>query len=65
MDWQVLQGLWPQRVLFRPDKMTRIEREKQIVRKMIELYCRHRLKEEAMPEEYILLAEYACRRLDH
>ena len=45
--------------------MSRIEREKQIVRKMIELYCRHRLKEEAMPEEYILLAEYACRRLDH
>ena len=45
--------------------MNRIEREKQMVHKMIELYCRHRLKEDAMPKEYILLAEYACRRLDH
>ena len=30
--------------------MTRIEREKQTVRKMIELYCRHRLKVDTMPE---------------
>lgn len=45
--------------------MNRIEREKQTVRKMIELDCRHRLKEDAMPEEYQLLAEYAYRRLDH
>ena len=45
--------------------MNRIEREKQTVRKMIELYCRHRLEEDAMPEEYKLLAEYAYRRLDH
>ena len=27
MDRQVLQGMWPQRVLFRPYKMTRIIRE--------------------------------------
>ena len=45
--------------------MTRIEREKQTVRKMIELYCRHHLKEDAMPEEYQNLADYAFRRLDH
>ena len=45
--------------------MNRIEREKQTVRKMIELYCCHRLKEDSMPEEYQLLAEYAYRRLDH
>ncbi len=45
--------------------MSQIEREKQTVRKMIELYCRHRLKEDKMPEEYQLLAEYACARLDH
>lgn len=45
--------------------MTRIEREKQTVRKMIELYCRHRLKQDRMPEEYRLLAEYACQRLDY
>ncbi|MBR5069669.1 MAG: nitrous oxide-stimulated promoter family protein [Bacteroidales bacterium] len=45
--------------------MNRIEREKQTVRKMIELYCRHHLKENTMPEEYQHLAEYACRHLDH
>ena len=45
--------------------MTKIEREKKTVRKMIELYCRHRLKQDTMPEEYQRLAEFACRRLDH
>ena len=45
--------------------MTRIEREKQTVRKMIELYCRHRLKADTMPEQYQHLADFACRRLDH
>ena len=45
--------------------MTRIEREKQTVRKMIELYCHHRLKQDTMPEEHQRLAEFACRRLDH
>ena len=45
--------------------MSRIEREKQTVRKMIELYCRHRLKQVNIPEEYQHLAEFACRRLDH
>lgn len=32
---------------------------------MIELYYRHRLKVDTMPEEYQHLAEFACRRLDH
>ncbi len=45
--------------------MTRIEREKQTVLKMIELYCRHHLKENPMSEEYRNLADYAWRRLDH
>ena len=45
--------------------MTRIEREKQTVSRMIELYCRHRLKQDTMPDEYQQLAEFACRRLDH
>lgn len=48
--------------------MNRIEREKATIRKMIELYCRHRLKVPAgsgLPEEYSRLADYACRRLDH
>ena len=45
--------------------MSRIEREKQTVRKMIKLYCRHRLGLDKMPEEYQHLAEFACHRLDH
>ena len=45
--------------------MNGIEREKQTVRKMIELYCRHHFHQDTMPEEYQLLAEYACRRLNH
>ncbi len=45
--------------------MNRIEQEKETVGKMIELYCRHRLKADTVPEEYQHLAEYACRRLDH
>jgi hypothetical protein len=47
--------------------MNRIEREKATIRKMIELYCRRRLKVPAgcrLPEEYNQLADYACRRLD-
>ena len=45
--------------------MTRIEREKRTVRKMIELYCRQHLHQDTMPEEYQHLADFACRRLAH
>ncbi len=45
--------------------MTKIEREKQTVRKMIEIYCRHHLHQEGMPEEYQHLSDYAWQRLDH
>lgn len=45
--------------------MNRIEREKQTVCKMIRLYCRHHLKQKAMPGQYQQLADYACQRLDH
>ena len=45
--------------------MSRIEREKRTVRKMIELYCRHHLHEDTLPDEYQHLADFACRRLDH
>ena len=45
--------------------MNRIEQEKQTIRKMVALYCRHHLKQDTVPEEYELLAEYACQRLDH
>lgn len=43
----------------------RISREKQTVRRMIELYCHHHLKEKTMPEGYQHLVEFAYRRLDH
>lgn len=46
-------------------RLNRIEREKQTVCKMIKFYCRHRLKQDTMPEEYQHLARYACFRLDH
>ncbi|MDD7317298.1 MAG: nitrous oxide-stimulated promoter family protein [Prevotella sp.] len=42
----------------------KIEREKKTVRMMIEHYSRRKLKQENVPEEYLRLAEYACRRLD-
>ena len=58
--------------------MSRIEREKRTVRKMIELYScvplvaseqsssgRHHLHQDTMPDEYLHLADFACRRLDH
>ena len=45
--------------------MDRIEWEKQTVRKMIALYCRHHLKQDTQPKDYELLAEYACQRLEH
>ena len=33
--------------------MSRIEREKLTVRRMIELYCHHHLKQDTMPDEYL------------
>ena len=45
--------------------MNRIEKEKRIVRKMIELYCHHHLKQDTISEGYQHLIEYAYRRLDH
>ncbi len=41
----------------------RIEREKRVVRMMIELYCRHKLHLKEMPEEYVRLCDYALLRL--
>ncbi|MBR3451614.1 MAG: nitrous oxide-stimulated promoter family protein [Muribaculaceae bacterium] len=41
--------------------MTRIEREKQTVRKMIELYCSHRLKADTISEACQHLDDFACR----
>ncbi len=45
--------------------MSRIEQEQRTVRRMIELYSRHHLKEDVVPEEYQHLSDYACHRLEH
>lgn len=44
--------------------MTKIEREKRVVSRMIELYCKHNLKLSTITEEYKALEAYAHRRLD-
>lgn len=44
-------------------KNTRIAREKEVVSKMIALYCRHKLGMKEMNEEYRALEEYAHKRL--
>lgn len=43
---------------------TKIEREKAVVKRMIELYCRKKLKVAELPEEYRELLQYAHKRLD-
>ena len=45
--------------------MNRIDREKKTVQKMIEIYCRHHLKQTTIPEEYQQLIAYAHNRLSH
>jgi len=44
--------------------MTKIEREKRVVGKMIDLYCRHKLHQNTPSEEYQELLRYAHKRLD-
>ena len=41
----------------------RIEREKRVVRMMIELYCRHKVHRKEMRGEYVRLCDYASLRL--
>lgn len=43
----------------------RIQREGRTVQLMIDLYCRKRLKQKEMPEEYRRLQDYCLRRLQH
>lgn len=42
----------------------RIEQEKRVVSRMVELYCKHKLHCDSVPEEYLALIEYAHQRLD-
>ncbi len=44
--------------------MTKIDREKRIVSKMIALYCRKKLGAKELSEEYKALEVYAHKRLD-
>nr|WP_293444379.1 nitrous oxide-stimulated promoter family protein [Prevotella sp.] len=41
------------------------ERDKQTVKLMIQMYCKHRLKTSQIPEKYRQLINYANTRLDH
>lgn len=43
---------------------SRIDSEKHDIRCIIGLYCRHRLGQREMPDEYRALADYAESRLD-
>lgn len=45
--------------------MDKIEKDKQTIKYMVELYCRHKLKTDGMPEEYSRLIDYAYARLEH
>lgn len=45
--------------------MSRIERDKQTVRLMVNLYAEHKLHDAESKQAYTDLADYACRRLDH
>lgn len=46
-------------------KTSRIEEEKQVVKLMIELYCRKKEKHDQLCEECRMLLDYAWKRLDH
>lgn len=45
-------------------RRSRIEQEKRVVSRMIELYSRHKLGMRELPEELIELEKYAHHRLD-
>lgn len=44
--------------------ISKIEREKRVVARMIDLYCRKNLKVAELPEEYRELLSYAHKRLE-
>lgn len=43
--------------------MSKIDKDKKTVRFMIEFYCKHKLHQKEMTEEYSKLADYADKRL--
>ena len=44
--------------------MDKIEKEKEIMKFMVCLYCKHKLKTDGIPKQYVRLVEYASQRLD-
>ena len=46
-------------------KTSRIEKEKLVVKEMIELYCKKKEKNKELCEECKSLLDYAYKRLDH
>ena len=47
------------------NKTSRIEKEKLVVKEMIELYCKKKEKNKELCEECKSLLDYAYKRLDH
>ncbi|MDT3388222.1 MAG: nitrous oxide-stimulated promoter family protein [Bacteroidota bacterium] len=45
--------------------MNKIERDKQTIRFMVRLYCKHHLHELEPSEDYQQLIDYSCQRLNH
>ncbi|MCH3995983.1 MAG: nitrous oxide-stimulated promoter family protein [Prevotella sp.] len=41
------------------------QRDKQIVKLMIELYCKHKLETDQVPKKYLQLINYASFKIDH
>ncbi|MGI6222337.1 MAG: nitrous oxide-stimulated promoter family protein [Prevotella sp.] len=47
------------------NSQSKLQRDQQTIRLMIDIYCRHHLGASKVPQEYQELADYACRRLEH
>lgn len=46
-------------------KVGKIEKDKQTIKFMVEFYCKYKLHQISISEEYIQLIDYACLRLEH
>ena len=44
---------------------SKIDRDKKVVKLMIELYCKHKLGVHQIPEKYLRLIQYANFKLEH
>lgn len=42
----------------------KIEQDKETIDFMVRLYCKHHLKTREVPQEYLDLIDYACKRLE-